>query len=147
MVDILLSLILNAKIVNNQGECEWLSCVFPEAGSVFAFVITVWGKTFPQELVGKDSGLGETPDGLAHLEVDVSSDDFGIEFVLVNDPRRKEIDGHFHVLVTVESCHKVEVADVKAYVLCFWGAEDTVPMYLGGHHVGSVRGEFSGMVY
>jgi hypothetical protein len=125
MISILLLLILNAKIVDNQGEREWLSFVFPEARSVFAFVIAVWGKSFLQELIGKDSGLGETPDGLAHLEVDVSSNDFGIEGILVNDPQRKEIDGHCHVLVTVESCHKVEVADVEAHVLCFWGAEDT----------------------
>jgi hypothetical protein len=102
--------------------------VFPEARSVFAFVITVSDKTFPQELVGKDSGLGETPDGLAHLEVDVSSNDFGIEAVLVDDPRRKEIDGHFHVLITVESCCKVEFANVESHISCFWGAEDTVPM-------------------
>jgi hypothetical protein len=87
--------------------------------SVFAFVIAVWGKTFPQELVGKDSGLGETSDSLAHLEVDVSSNDFGIEVILVDDPLRKEIDGHFHVLITVESCPKVEVANVKAHVLHF----------------------------
>jgi hypothetical protein len=52
--------------------------VFPEARSVFAFVITAWGKMFPQEFVSKDSVLGETPVGLAHLEVDVSSNDFGI---------------------------------------------------------------------
>ncbi len=128
MVNVLLLLILNAKIVDNQGERDWPRCVFPGARSDFAFIITVWGKTFPQELVGKDSGLGETPDGLAHLKVDVSSDDFGIEVVLVDNPWLKETDGHFHVLVTVKCCHKVEVADVEAHMLCFWGAEDTVPI-------------------
>jgi hypothetical protein len=147
MVNVLLLLIVNAKIIDNQGEHEWLRCVFPEARSIFAFVIALWGKMLLQELVGKDPGLGETPDGLAHLEVDVSSNNFGIEVVLVDDPQRKEIDGHFHVLVTVESRCKVEVADVEAHVLRFWGAEDTVPIQLGGCHVGSARGEFSGIVY
>ncbi len=119
MVQLLLLLILNAKIVDNQDERDWPHCVFSEAGSVFALVINLWGKTFLQELVGKDSSLGETPDGLAHLEVDVSSDDFGIEVILVNDPWWKETDGHFHVLLMVESCRKVEVADVKAHITRF----------------------------
>ncbi len=101
---------------------------FQRPGVFFAFVINMWGKTFLQELVGKDSGLGESPDSLVHLEVDVSSNDFGIEVIFVDDPRRKEIDGHFHVLVMVEGCCKVEVSNVEAHVLCFWGAEDTVPM-------------------
>jgi hypothetical protein len=93
----------------------------------FAFVIAMWGKSFPQELVGKDSGLGETPDGLVHLEVDVSSDNFGIEVLLVDDSRRKESDGHFHILLTVKSCRKVEYAYVEAHALHFRGAEYTVP--------------------
>ena len=101
---------------------------FQRPGVFFAFVINMWGKTFLQELLGKNSGLGETPDGLANLEVDVSSNNYEIEVVLVDDPWRKEIDGHFHVLVTVKSHRKVEVADVKAHVLRFWGAEDNVPM-------------------
>ncbi len=47
---------------------------------------------------------------------------------MVDDSQRKGIDGHFHVLVTVKSHRKVEVANAKAHVLRFWGAEDTIPM-------------------
>jgi hypothetical protein len=76
MVHVLLSLILYAKILNNQHECDCPHCVHPESGCVFTLVITIGGKTFLQELVGQDAGLGETPDGLAHLKVDVSSNNF-----------------------------------------------------------------------
>ncbi len=43
-----------------------------------------------------------------------------------------EIDGHFHVLIMVESCCKLEVVDVKAHIMHLWSAEDTVPIQLGG---------------
>ena len=98
MVHVLLLLILYTEIADNQGERDRPCCVHPESRGVFTFVITVGGKTFLQELVGQDAGLGETPDGLAHLKVDVSSNNFIMEVVLFNDPRGGNIDGHFYVL-------------------------------------------------
>ncbi len=96
-----------------------------------------------QEIVCKDAGLRQTPYGLAHLEINVSADDFVKEVVLGEDPRGKQSDGHFHVLVPVKCCRQVEIADVKAHVACLWGAEDAIPMEFSGCHVSCARGEFS----
>ncbi len=66
---------------------------------------------------------------------------------MFDDPRGKKIDGHFHVFITVESCHKVEVANVEAHIMRLWSAEDTVPRQFGGCHVGGARGMFPRIVY
>ncbi len=105
------------------------------------------GEKFLQELVGQDAGLGETPDGLAHLKVDVSSDKFIMEVVLFDDPWGEEIDGHFYVLIMVKICCKVEVANVEAHITCLQRAEDTVPIQFGSCHVGGVHGKFPRIVY
>ncbi len=55
------------------------------------------GKTLLQELVCKDASLRQTPDGLAHLEINVSTDNFVEEVVLGDDLRGKQADGNFHV--------------------------------------------------
>jgi hypothetical protein len=41
------------------------------------------------KLVCVDAGLGQTPDGLAHLEINVSADNFVEEVILGDDPRGK----------------------------------------------------------
>jgi hypothetical protein len=78
--------------------------VFPKAWGIFAFIISVRGKMLSQELVGKDVCLGQTPDGLAHLEINVSADNFVEEGILGDNSRGKKADGHFHVPVPVECC-------------------------------------------
>ena len=89
MVNILLTLVFNSKVVDNEGEGDGARCVFPEARCTLAFVITVWGETLSKELVGKDTSLKQHPDGFSHLEVDVASNDLLLEVVLGDDPRRK----------------------------------------------------------
>ncbi len=70
-----------------------------------------------------------------------------MQVILFNDPWGKKIDGHFHVLITVKSRHKVEVANVEAHITHLRRAEDTVPIQFGGCHVDSARGKFPGIVY
>ncbi len=62
------------------------------------------------------------------------------------DPWGKKIDGHFHVLIMVKSCCKVEVVNVKAHITRLRSAEDTVPMQFGGYHVGGACGKFPRIV-
>ncbi len=116
--------------------------MFPKSGGIFALMITVRGKVLKQELVCKDAGLRQTPDGFAHLEINVSADDFVEEVILGDDPRGKQADGHLHVLVPVKCCRQVEISGVKAHVARLWGAEDTIPMKFSGCHVGCACGEF-----
>jgi hypothetical protein len=116
--------------------------VFPKARGIFAFIISVRGKTLTQELVCKDAGLRQTPDGLAHLEINISANDFVEKVILGDDPRKKQVDGYFHVLVPVKCCRQVEIADVEAHVARLQDAEDTIPMEFSGCHVSCAGGEF-----
>ena len=52
MVNVFFALIFHAKIVHNEGEGDGAGGVLPETGSILAFIISVGGKAFPQELVG-----------------------------------------------------------------------------------------------
>jgi hypothetical protein len=147
MINVFLLLIFDSKIVNNKGEGDRLRGVFPKSWGIFAFIISVRGKTLTPELVCKDAGLRQTSDGLAHLETNISADDFVEEAVLGDNPRRKQAEGHFDVLVHVECCRQVEVSNVEAYVACLWGAEDAIPMEFSGCHVGCARGEFPQIIH
>jgi hypothetical protein len=131
MINVFLALIFDSKIVdNNEGEGDRSRSVFPKAWGIFAFIISMRGKTLTQELVYEDSGLRQTPDGLAHLEINASADDFVEEAVLGDDPRGKQAGGHFHVLIPVKCCCLVEISKVQAHVAHLQGAEDAIPMEL-----------------
>ncbi len=99
-----------------------------------------------QELVSKDAGLGQTPDGLAYLEINVSTKNFVEKVVLGDNPRGKKADGHFHVLILVECCCQVEISYVEAHVACLWGAEDAIPMEFSSCHVSCAHGEFPHLI-
>jgi hypothetical protein len=70
-----------------------------------------------------------------------------MQVILFDDTWGKKIDGHFHVLIMVKSCCKVEVANVEAHITCLRSAEDTVPMQFGGCHVGGAHGKFPRIVH
>jgi hypothetical protein len=46
MINILLTFVFNAKIIDNQGEGDGPSDVFPESWGIHAFKITMWSKAF-----------------------------------------------------------------------------------------------------
>jgi hypothetical protein len=76
VVDIFLMRIFHGKIVNNKCERDGAFCVLPEAGNLLAFEIFVRGKVFLEELVGQDAGLGKSPHGTLHFQINVSIEDF-----------------------------------------------------------------------
>ena len=51
------TLVLDPKIIDNEGECNGLGDVFPEARSVGHFEVAVFFEAFLDEFVGKDAGL------------------------------------------------------------------------------------------
>ena len=79
---------------------------------MFAFVVAVGGKSLAKELVRQNACLGESPYGFLHLEVNKASDNFVRQVVLFDCPGGKEVNGHFHVLISIESSREVKVANV-----------------------------------
>ena len=58
MFHILLPCIFNPKIVNNEGERNRSGSMLPKARRMFAFVVSVGGKSLSKELVRQNAGLG-----------------------------------------------------------------------------------------
>ncbi len=64
--------ILNTKVVDCKNELDGVACVCPEAGSVWLFVISVAGKAFFEEFIGKDASLREAIHAFPNFHVDVT---------------------------------------------------------------------------
>jgi hypothetical protein len=60
------------KIVNNKAENYAAPDMTPEAWRVLALVITPFGQSLFEELVGNDAGLGEAIHALTNFDVDPS---------------------------------------------------------------------------
>ena len=50
VIYVLLTRVFNPKIVHNEGKCDGPCGMFPEAGGLFAFIITVGGEAFFRSL-------------------------------------------------------------------------------------------------
>jgi hypothetical protein len=60
------------KVVNNEAENDTASEVTPEARSVLALVVTLFGQSLFKELVYDDAGLGEALHAFANFDIDPS---------------------------------------------------------------------------
>ena len=74
-----------------------------------AFIVTVGGKAFLQELVGQYTGLGEAPNRTSHFQVYVSIEHLVGKVILLGDPRGGKGERDAHVFVSIEGGQKVEV--------------------------------------
>jgi hypothetical protein len=59
-----------------------------------------------------------------------------------NDVIWEKLDGHLHVLISIEKCFEIHVFGIGATKFGSWGTDDTVPHYLCRDHVGCLCGEF-----
>ncbi len=76
--------------------------MLPETGSIIAFIISVGGKAFPQELVGQYTCLGETPDRVTHLKVNMSIVYLVVELVMFINPGGGKGNRNSYILISVE---------------------------------------------
>ncbi len=83
--------------------------MFPEAGSLFAFIVTVGGKAFLQELVGQYTGLGKAPNSALHFQVYVSVVHPVDKVIMLGNPRGGKGKRDAHVFVSIKGGQKVEV--------------------------------------
>jgi hypothetical protein len=102
VVDIFLTCIFHAEIVNNKCEGDGACRVLPEAGCLLAFEISVGGKEFLEELVGQDAGLGKSPHGTLHFQINVSVEDFVLLGILFDNPRGEKGKRDEHVFKSVK---------------------------------------------
>ena len=109
--------------------------MFPKAGSLFAFVVSMWGKALLEELVGQYTSLGEAPNRSLHLQVNVSIVYLVGKAILLNNPWGEMGERYGHIFVPVKWGQKVEVLYIEAHIFGAGCSEYAVPVNLGGGDV------------
>ena len=102
--------------------------MFPEAGSLFAFIVTVGGKTFFQEFVCQYTSMGEAPNHTSHFQVYVSVVRLVGKVILLGNPQGERGKRDAHVFVSIEGGQKVEVFYTEAHIFGIRCAEYAVPV-------------------
>ncbi len=126
MVYVLLTRVFHPNIVHNEGKCDGPCGMFPEAGGLFAFIITKGGEAFLQEFVCQYTSLGEAPNCTSHFQVYVSAVYLVCKVILFGNPWGGTGKRHAHVFVSIEGGQKVEFFDVKAHIFCVGCTENAV---------------------
>ena len=80
--------------------------MFPEAGSLLAFIVSVWAKAFFQELVGQYTSLGEAPNRTSHFQVNVYVVHLVGKIILLDNPREEKGKRDVHVFVSIEGAKR-----------------------------------------
>ena len=103
------------KIVNDEAENNTSPDVAPEARSVLALVISLFGQSFFEELVGDDSGLREAVHSFSNFDIDPSFFvDKVSEVVLYDDFFGDDVKSEAHVFWIGHRSVQVEVCQVDA---------------------------------
>ena len=98
------------KIVDNEAENYATPDVSPEARSVLALVVTLFGQSLFEELVGDDAGLWEAVHAFANFDVHLSVGvDQVPEVVLDNDLFGDDFESEAHVFRIGHRSIEVEV--------------------------------------
>ncbi len=86
MVDVGLVDVLHTKIVNNQGEADWVPFVAPVSRGYFALLVACFVESFGEEVLGDDAGLRKAVHSLSYFaENIVICIYFVTEFVFIDD--------------------------------------------------------------
>jgi hypothetical protein len=82
--------------------------MFPEDGSLFAFMVPMGGKAIFQEFFCQYTSLGETSNCTSHFQVYVSVVYLVCKVILLGDPWGEKGKRDVHVFVSIEGGQKVE---------------------------------------
>ena len=119
--------VLDAEIIDCEVEPDGSRIMGKEARRVWKLVVSMLGKTFLEELVGKDSGLWETIHSFPDLHVNIPIEDLALKFVMCDDVGRKKRTGHMHVLIPIKRSLEIHILNVGATELGSWGANHAIP--------------------
>ena len=118
--------VLEAEVVNDEDKDEWSPIVAPESRCDGTLVVTVFGKSRGEEVIGELSGLLEAVDAFVNFEVDPTIVCVFGEVVLVDEFLWDIGESDADVFRMVERRAEIEVGDVKATHACLGGGEDIV---------------------
>ncbi len=130
---VLFAHILYPEVVDNEGENNGTSVVFPQAWGRLALAIAMLLQAFLKKLLGNDPSLWQTILSLLYLTVDIAiMGDFVPELVVLNDIFRHVRNSQSHLLVPGHRCFQVEIRDVHCHEFCIGCADDAIEEELDG---------------
>jgi len=103
------------EIVDDEAENYIMPDVTPEAPCVLALVVTPFGQSLFEELVGDDAGLGEAVHAFSNFDIDPSVVvDQVPDVVFDDDLVRDDLESEAHVFRIGHRSVEVEVGQVNA---------------------------------
>ena len=109
----LLTNVLNSKIVNNKREGDVLAGMFPERGSACHWGIAEFGKVDLESVIVNFAGLYQAWHALPNIHLHPPISGECVKVVLGNNFFGDYGKGNFHVLVPVHRCVVIKKIDVQ----------------------------------
>jgi len=135
------------KIIDDEAENYATPDVSPEARSVLALVVTLFGQSLFEELVGDNAGLGEAIHAFANFNIDSSFVvDQVLEVVFDDDLFGDDVESEAHVFRIGHRSVEVEVGQINAEEHGSRGADGGVDEEFGGEEIRSGNALIAGKV-
>jgi len=131
---ILLVGVLDGKVVNYQGKCNWVGVVAPKAGSDGSWHVTVWFEELLELPVGQEASLGEAIHLVLDLNIDIPFVNQGVELIVLHDVVGEHSNGDVHVGVVLgfHGGTQIEVFEVAHHAPGMGHGDDAVEEDLDG---------------
>ena len=123
----LVASVLDAEVVDQEGEAYRAGVVLPEARCDSALVVAVLVEACLEQFLRDDPGVGESIHAAHALHIDVTFGvDFVLEFVVLDDVVGEVRQFHSEELRLDKRGVQVEVIDVDSHELCARRQDDAV---------------------
>ncbi len=127
MFDVFLVDVLHSKVVDNEGEADWVPILTPISWCDLALSVPCLVEALGEEVLSNNADLREAIHPALHYAENVAAcDRFVMESVFIDDVLGEQFQFHSEVLVPVHGSHEVEVLGVNGNELCIKGGDDAV---------------------
>ena len=116
IINIFFSDIFDAEVVDDKEKSDVTRHMLPEGGGAGDRRTSKLGEIDFEPFIGNAAGLFETWNAFADMHLDTSVRAYKtVQVVFLNDLVWEEIQGKFHVLVSVHGDAVVEIFDVQSH--------------------------------
>jgi hypothetical protein len=141
MLSMFVADVLDAEVVNHEGESDGTSDVGSKGGGAGGGAVTKFGEVKGEVVVGDTTGLYESWHPLPDLHVDPAVGcGKGCQVVLLDDFSRNFGDVKLHVFVAVHWRSVVNILDIKRAEACAGGGYGAVEENFNGSEACSLGG-------
>jgi hypothetical protein len=136
MFDVFLVDVLHSKVIDNEGEANWVPIVMPISWCDLALLVPFLVEGLGEEVLSNNAGLREAIHPASHFTENVAiCVRFVTKSVFIDDVLREQFQFNSEVLVQVHGSHEVEVLDVDGHEVCIRAGDDAVEHEFDGKEV------------